>query len=261
MIQRVISFVLRNIKNPIYLLRYAYAYPQKEFKNSARFLTEEELLQKLHEGKSLLRIGDGEIYMMNYGSITQYEDYNPELRKCFFTIAKEYNTSSPYIIGLPIFTNESNEDLKKKGKLNVWLPLKIIYRFIFPHDAPYFDAHIFYREGGFDASLAKILERYNIIIVTRKYNIDLMEEAQIKERFPVTYIETPERDSFAKKDILVKKIQNVVGNEKEKYRVILATGPASKALVYELSKQGIVSYDIGKGIEAMYRKNEIEHYI
>ena len=261
-----LSFIRRNLKNPLYVIRYAYAFFQKDFENHASFLTNEELIQELENGKSLLRYGDGEIYMMNYGSIPQYEPYNKDLRRHLFEIVKNYKPSSPYIVGVPIFVNTPNHELRKdgkikNGKLNVWLPLKVLYHFTFPHNVKYFDAHLFYREGGFERSLDLVLKKYKVIIVTRLFNINLMKEAGIEGKFDVSFLITPERESFKKVDEIFKELQNRVGNDKDKYRIILATGPASKVLVYKLSNIGIVSYDIGRGIEAVYRRNEIEHFI
>lgn len=260
MFLRIISFIFRNIRNLTYVFRYAYAYSHKNFPNNAKFLSDKELVEELRKGKSLLRLGDGEIYMMNYGSIPQYEPYNPRLRKYFFEIVKSYTEKSPYIIGIPIFVNSSNQELEKIGKLHVWLPLKILFRFIFPHNVSYFDAHLFYRNNGFNRSLANVLDGYKILVVTRNHNIQLIQEA-LSNKFQVEFIETPERESFKLVNELTKQIQNIVNKDKENYRVILSCGPASKVLVYELSKQGIISYDIGKGIEAIYHPNKLEEQI
>lgn len=258
---RTISFICRNFKNPLYILRYAYAFPQKKFTNNASFLTEEELVIELEKGKSLLRYGDGEIYMMNFGPIPQYEPYNKKLRNYLFKIIKDYKPTSPYIVGIPVFVNTPNYELKAAGKINVWLPLKIFYHFLFPHSVKYFDAHLFYRDGGFDRSLNLIFKKYKIVIVTCLNNINLMKESNIENKINVTFIETPERESFKLVPELLQKIKSHVGNDKEKYRIVIAAGPASKVLVYELSKTGVISYDIGRGIETVYRKNEIEYLI
>lgn len=258
---RITSFIKRNLKNPLYLLEYVYAWPQNKFLNSAGFLLDTELVEELKSGKSLLRLGDGEIYMMNFGSIPQYEPYNSRLRKYLFKIINDYKSTSPYIIGIPTFVNDSNEKLRSQGTLNVWLPLKILYRFVFPHNVKYFDAHLFYREGGFERSLSLILKKYRVIIVTRAFNIQLMKDAGIEEKLNVSFIETPERESFRLVPQLLNEVVSLIGKNKGLYRVVLATGPASKVLVYELSKLGIISYDIGRGIESVYRKNEIEHLI
>lgn len=255
---RTVSFILRNYRNPLYILGYAYAYPQKIFKQHARFLSPTELQTELERGKSLLRLGDGEIYMMNYGDIPQYELYQPRLRDYFFILVRTYTSDSPYLIGIPIFVNYTNKELRDMGKLYVWLPLKVLFRFVFPKDVSYFDAHLFYRDGGFAQSLESILKKHKTVVVTRAYNIALMQESGFDTKIQTTYIEAPEKNSFAVMDTLLQKIQDVVGDNKQEYRVVLSVGPASKALVYELSKRGIISYDLGKGIESVYRKNTIE---
>lgn len=257
---RILSFLWRNRKNAWYVILYTGAVFQKHYENKARFLTDQELIEELRKGKSLLRLGDGEIYMMNQGSVPQYEFYNPKLTDYFYKIVKEYMPSSPYLIGIPTTVNMDNEELKKIGKFQVWLPLKIMYRHFFPKKTKYFDAHLFYRNGGFDRTLKEILKNHKTLIVTKKENIDLIKEKVIGN-LNVSFIESPERDAFKDMSKIMSQIIEEVGDEKDKYRVILAVGPTSKAMVYELSKIGVVSYDIGRGIETIYRENEIEHLI
>ena len=260
---RGIRFVARNIvKNPLYVLRYGFWYPQKNFFNEARFLENEQLTEELRKGRSLIRLGDGEIYMINYGSIPQYQPYNLRLRKIFLDIIQNYTDTSPYILGIPEeYVNMPNYKLKERNLLRCWLPLKILFKYIFPHNASYFDAHAFYREGGFEKVLKSILETHQVLVATSKKKIDLLVSSGLETKVDVTYVQNAEYDAFKGYDKLITDIKNRVGNAKSDYRVVLAVGPTSKALAYELSSLGYVCYDIGKGIETMYRKNEIEYLI
>lgn len=260
---RGIRFIARNIfKNPLYVLRYGFWYPQKNFLNEARFFGGDELAQELRKGRSLIRLGDGEIYMINYGSIPQYQPYNSRLRKIFLNIIQNYTDTSPYILGIPEeYVNMPNYKLKERDLLRCWLPLKILFKYKFSHKASYFDAHAFYREGGFEKVLKEILEKHKVLVVTSKKNIELLVSGGLNTKIDVTYLETAEYDAFEDYDKLIADIKNRVGNAKSDYRIVLAVGPTSKALAYELSSLGYVCYDIGKGIETMYRKNEIEYLI
>jgi hypothetical protein len=88
-----------------------------------------------------------------------------------------------------------------------------------------------------------------------------LEDAGISEKLRVTFIETPDIGSFSVYKEILEKIHTVVGPDKANARIVLSAGPASKVLVYLLSSKGYVAYDVGKGIEAMYRVNEIESAI
>ena len=260
---RAARFLGRNIfRNPSYLIWYLFAYYRSEYRAYASFYTDQELDDLLARGKSLIRIGDGEIYIMNFGSVAHYENFNPELRRYLSSIINEYSPESPYVIGLPqLYVDMSNAELRKRAMLRCWLPLKIMVRHRFPKAMKYFDAHIFYRNGTFTNILEKHLKPYRVIIVTRKFNIDLLEEAGIHSKLNVTFIETKESGTFADRKEIMARIREMAASNTSGYRILFSAGPASKAMIYDLSREGFICYDLGKGIEAVYRKNEIESQI
>jgi len=78
----------------------------------------------------------------------------------------------------------------------------------------------------------------------------------------VSYIEAPAHNSFSVYDILKNKIRNEVEKYgKEDSIVIMAFGPSCKPMAYELSKEGIVTIDVGKGIEVAYTDERIDQLI
>ena len=225
-------------------------------------MSEKELLSMLKKGKSLIRYGDGEIYMINYGSVLSYQPYNRRLRNYLLRAIKEYSNDSPYIIGIPKkYISMPNKELKKINLLNCWLPLKVVYKNVFPKkDVYYFDAHQFYFDKSFERILEPVLKGKKVILVTGAHNIKTAKDAGMHKRLNVVFIETPSYDSFSKFDEILEKIIESV-QDKDNTRVLLSVGPASKALVYELSKMGIISYDLGRGVESVYGKNSIENFI
>lgn len=260
-------FLLRNIsRDPLYIFFYIYAYAQKSFIQTPHFFSTEHLMEELHKGKSLIRIGDGEIYTLNFGNIALYEPYNKTLRQYFFDVIHNYNTTSPYIIGIPeMYIQMSNQDLNKRGLLRCWLPLKIAYIRFFNKDAFYFDAHAFYRDGGFNTLIEPLLHDKHSIIVTKKETIENIKKRLLENKkkylSSITFIETKERESFSIHKEIEAKIQKALPKNHNNYRVLIACGPASKAIIYTLSKQGIICYDIGKGIETIWSNESISHLI
>lgn len=248
--------------NTSYFFTYIYHYFDKDYTQRASFYSEKELIEQIKNGKSLIRIGDGEIRMINYGNTGSYEPFNPRLRDYLLKSIKEYRSSSSYILGIPEeYLSMPNSELRKLGLLHCWLALKTSFALIFPKKEKYFDAHLFYRGDSFARVLEPLLKGKKILIVTRKFNIDLMKETDLVKRLDVEFIETHDLGTFAHFDEILKKILEKITEDASSYRVILSTGPASKAFAYELSKKNIISYDLGKGIEAAGRQNEIEHLI
>jgi hypothetical protein len=262
-LKRTISFIYRNMfNNTAYFLTYIYHYFDKEYTQHASFYSEEELIKQIKNGKSLIRIGDGEIRMMNYGNTGSYEPFNERLRDYLITSVTEYSSTSSYILGIPEeYLSMPNSELRKLDLLHCWLALKTSFALIFPKKEKYFDAHLFYRGDSFARVLEPLLRDKKILIVTRKFNIDLMKETDLVTRLDIDFIETHDFGTFAHFDEILAKILDKITGDPSQYRVILSTGPASKAFAYELSKKHIISYDLGKGIEAAGRPNEIEHLI
>lgn len=63
----------------------------------------------------------------------------------------------------------------------------------------------------------------------------------------LTFIQTPNRNSYRKHKELINKTRNLINNStnNENVRVLTACGPAAKVITYELSKINIIAYDIG----------------
>ncbi len=258
---------MRNfIRDPLYIFFYAYSYVKKELVYTPHFLSTSALHEQLKAGKSLIRIGDGEIYMINFGDIILYEPYHKKLRDYFLRIIKEYTNTSPYLIGISeTYIDMKNIDLKNKGLLRCWLPLKIAYSRFFNHNAYYFDAHAFYHDNGFATLIEPLLLDKHVIIVTKKETIEAiqkrLEHNHKKNISFLTYIETKERESFSIYKEIEAKIKKSLPKNYSHYRVLVACGPASKAIIYNLSKEGVICYDIGKGIETIWSNDSIAHLI
>lgn len=261
---KVVKFVQRSIlREPLYLLEYIFRYFDNDFRVQAKFMRDEELLGYLEAGKSLIRINDGEINLSHYGNI-HYQDFHPRLREYILKIIDEYDVKNgPYLIGLPEdYLGMPNREIRAKQMILIWLSIKITFRNRFRKDEPYFDAHLFYKNGAFERVLERTLKKHKVILVTNEGNMKLMQQAGIERHLDVSFVLCPEQNAFGEFDRLMDSVVRLIppGREK-KYRALLAAGPASKALAYELSKRGIVSYDLGRGIEAVYRPNTIEEMV
>lgn len=77
---RAAAFLRRNgFRNSGYVITYAMHYFDGRYRKNPNYLSESDLERAIDAGKSLIRLGDGESYIMNYGSI-HYQDFDPLLR-------------------------------------------------------------------------------------------------------------------------------------------------------------------------------------
>lgn len=199
---------------------------------------------------------------MNFGSIG-YQDYNPKLRELLFRIVSEYDIDSTYVLGLNrIPIEKNNSQLRHDGLLNCWLPMKVCYNLYFNRRVKYIDATMFYFNETFPKYLESYLKTKHLILVSRVENIQKFKHNQRIPFTDVSYIEAPAHNSFSHYGELKDKIRNEVEKYGKDNTIVLAAfGPACKPMAYELSKEGIVTIDVGRGIEVAYTDERIDQII
>ncbi|MDX9697614.1 MAG: GT-D fold domain-containing glycosyltransferase [Bacteroidales bacterium] len=206
----------------------------------------------LENGKTFIRFGDGEIFLLNYGNMG-YEDSTPYIRSSFKRIINNYRDNSPYVLGInegPL--TKSNKDLKSNNLLRCWLPLKAYYYLYFPKQVSYIDSSIFY----YQETIPKFVEEYlldkQVVVVTKKETIEKLVSNKNIPFKDIVYIETPAVKASLMSKQIMEDILTSVESSKKKSVVLLACGPFSKILAYDLALKNIQSIDIGVGVEFMY---------
>ncbi len=262
--KKIIKFIIRYIfTDPIFLIKYIFAFPQKNYKPNAQFYSKEEFLNKIKAGKSIIRIGDGEIALLHKRDI-HYQMYHKDLKIGLKDIIKKYDYKSSYILSIPLFVNYSNLELKStNGKLSCWLPLKIEFFNIFNRITKYADAHYFYYRDFMLDFFKEILNNKDIIFITNKETTNSIKNTLLDNNFNSThYVETPGLNSFDSIEDIKNRIDKILEKNKDiKYKLIISTGPTSKLLAYHYSVNGYQSFDIGFGIRYLYDDKDYSHVI
>ena len=84
------------------------------FKQKVSFYSFEEFKSLIEKGKSFIRLGDGEIYMINFGSI-HYQEYDQGLRDSFLKMIENYSNEAQYILEINQLSMEkTNAELRKR---------------------------------------------------------------------------------------------------------------------------------------------------
>jgi len=255
-------FVLHSTRNTKYFFTYLIHFFDNNYVADIKYYDLDDLENLLKKGKSIIRIGDGEIYIMNFGSI-HYQKYDERLRSLFFKMINEYNEDSQYVLSLnKIPLEKSNIQLKKDGLLNCWLPMKVYYQLYFTKTSRYIDQVLFYYNETFPKYFESYLKTKHLVLVSHQGNIDNFKNNPAIPFTDVSFVVTPAENAF----VDYEKIKTAVRVEidkhgKEKTVILAACGPASKPLAYELSKESIVTIDVGRGIEAAYTDDRIDQII
>ncbi len=262
-VNRIIRYIrLHLLRNPAYLVSYCFYFLSSKFVPRISYYSDKEMVEQIKAGKSIIRLGDGEIYIMNFGAIG-YQQYDPKLRMLFFQLIKNYSIHSNYVVSLPrLMIEKTNLQLRKEKLLNCWLPFKVMYQLHFPKKISYGDAFWFY----YNETIPNLLEEYlltkHIIYVTNQVNAIAIQQNSLIPFKESSFVITPTTDTFAEYEKIKEKIiYEVEKNAQNECIVLAACGPTSKVLAYELAQRGIVTIDVGRGIEIAYTANTLEHFL
>lgn len=252
-LKRIFSFFVRNsLDNPFFVLQYFYFYFISG-STHIKIIEEKDLFKSIESGKSLIRLGDGETYIMQGGSIPGNQNYDHKLKTGLLKIITTYTSKSPYILGIATdYLSLPSSELKRRKMRKIWSPSKLLFFKKFNKRESYFNAHFFYKSNSFKEALTTQLKSSKVLVVANEEQMEALKKTTFVQDFCPTFLESPGSNGFSFKDDIYKKIVSVVQDDKKYWRVILSIGPTSKVLAYELSHEGIVCYDVGQGISVIY---------
>jgi hypothetical protein len=252
------------LKNPLFTFVYTSLFFFKNAKLGVSFYNEEAVISAIRSGKSIIRMGDGDMVNIQLGWKNGYHYDSPRLRQMYREIIASYSKTSPYILGVPIFINESNESLRHRGpgKLNWGLRMKAMFLLTFSRTETYMDAHSFYYDNYFERVIYPCIADKKIIFITRKETINSQKEKNTLPWKDMAFIETPSLDALVEYKRIKDDIDSALKNVNPKDVVLLCgMGPVGKYLVYEYARHGYQGLDIGKVIEVMFTGESIAWYI
>lgn len=261
-LKKTLGFIKKNYrKNTYYLFFYGLTYFLPDFSFKVKFYSGEEIKELIEQGKSMIRYGDGEVWLMNHGNLG-FQKFDPRIRKGLFDGILNYRKSSPYIVGInELVMDKTNSFLKENNMFRLWLPMKVYYLMYFPKKMKYMDASFFYYNENIQTYLAPALANKEIIFISRK---ETLEKIKNNPRYPYIknsyFIETRASNAFDEYDSLCEQINSKIASLPKNSRpiIIAAFGAGTKVLAYEYSTKGIQTLDIGTGIEILYQDNRID---
>ena len=248
---------LHLFRDPRYFFSYLINYYNPSYVPKINYYNQNDIEGLIRSGKTIIRLGDGEVYIMNGGSLP-FQRQEDELTRLLRKMVKNYSDNSPYVLclnKLPLI--KTNKELKKFNLLNCWLPSKVYFNQYFNKNARYLDAAMFYFRETFPNHFEEYLKSKKILFVSNKtYNNLILNNKNIPFKI-WKYIETREQHSFVDYVSIKNRIKELVKIEgKNKVIILVAFGPASKAMAYDLSKEGLQLIDVGQGVTAAYTDSD-----
>ncbi len=251
-------------KDTKYLLLYIYRYFQNNYHNNCKFYTEEEFADLIRSGKSILRLGDGEMSLLHFLPTPDNSPqiYSDAIRDDFLKIIKTYNDDSSYILGIPFHVNYTNTQLKQMHRWEVCRQMKITYELIFNKKAKYFDAFAFYKDGGFEKFIVPYIKDKRVIIATNKENKEKIINSKLSSD-TYLYVACEEKNTYEERLRIQNDIISLIdksGMPKNNFVILMSAG-LSKTITYDMSGKGYQMLDIGRGLENYYAGISIEHLL
>lgn len=246
-------------RDPLFVLIYGAAYFQRDYKNEVNFYSEDEFKEQIKNGKSIIRLGDGEMSLIHGRSI-HYQKYEKNLTEDLIKLLVGYSDSSPYILALPTFVSTPNYQLREsEGKLVCWLPLKVEFRRRADKSSKYSDAHFFYYKDKMIDFFDNFLTEKKVIFVTNSADILNIKNSN-KTGKQYFFVETTSSNAYSEKKRIKNDIDKILGDN-EQAIIVCSCGPLSKPLIYEYSINGNIAYDVGFGLRYMWDENDYSHVI
>ncbi len=216
--------------------------------------TKTEVVTQIKNGRSFIRFGDGEAMLMT-GRDIYYQPTNRVLCKALRTIAQNYSDNSPYFLGLPtkeLRATEAKLKTQRGDQVRIWRLFRILFPFYFSQNVPYAYYALFFEKGWFETNIMPILSDRHVIIATNSSVLTPAFKAYFAtQSAQASFVTTPPKNAFKEKDTLLKAITTLCTQSSATPIVLLAAGPASKVLAYDLANQGIQTLDLGHGIESI----------
>ena len=212
----------------------------------------QETVEKVDEGKSLIRFGDGEFGIYQDKDI-HYQKWSEELKEAFQRIKEEYEnnpSACPYLLAVPkgFMTISGWKLMKKRVYVSSWAESRLCFKKTFKQDIPYGDSFLFEKNNKeIYSQIWKVDSCPNNVIFVHN-NEEYAKAFASTYQKNTEYVQCPASNAFEDVDRLEKEILSKVeqnGWTTKDIMVTISAGPAGKVLVYRLSKRGYHCIDAG----------------
>jgi len=242
------TFSIFLFQDPVFLFKFIWRFLDTDYSLHVKFIEDQELFRELEKGKSIIRLGDGDMGVIHGKSIF-HQEANPNLAQALLEIIKDYKPESPYILFVPRFLNLPNSVLKQKGSLICWLPFKIEFFRSFSQDMKYGDAHFFYYLNNTQNFFERFILHHNILFVTNSGVLKKIKENKTLDQSKLFFVEIPPERTFDQLDQVYSKIDQVLQAHRID-RIILSCGCSSRLVADTYAKRGYQCIDTGLGLNS-----------
>lgn len=211
-----------------------------------------ETVDVILNGKSLIRLGDGEFGIFAERDI-HYQPFSTKLKKEFEHIKTTYEQEGNdcrFLLAVPKkFMQCSGVELgKKRVYISSWSDSRLFFKKYFNRSLVYGDAFLFEKRNKETYSRIWSQPGDNRTIIFVHNNERYAESFGQMYNREVIFVQCPPFDAFSKTEKILADVNlkiNDAGLQRNDVQIVISAGPAGKVLVYHLSKSGFQCIDAG----------------
>lgn len=201
----------------------------------------------LSTNKSLIRWGDGETFLA-YGQDIAFQKFDQSLGDYFHQILDEYDISSSYFLAIPLTPIlMSPFKLFMSGYFVFWHKTRVLFKKKrFPLGTHLMDAFLFRPLSASSSdSIEKLWINKKVILVTSSQEyVDVFKEKN--SRLLLGSVIISSENAYSELAFIKKSITSYcIDIDLNQIRILISAGPTAKVLVYQLSIEGYICYDVG----------------
>ncbi len=232
-------------------LRVLFSLIRVPFGVRARVLTPDKTADAVISGRSLIRLGDGELRILRGLSIG-FEEPHAELIRELTQIKDDFSrmgNECPYLLCVPRkFMNASALSLaKKRSYVSSWAEARLYFKKNFSRSVTYGDAFIFSKD--YTAESDRILASLSRRAIVFVHNSEgCFYDFARRHGGDVHFVRCPERSAYEKIDEIESEIYSLTeknGYTPDGVSLIVSAGPCAKPLVHRACKRGYHAIDAG----------------
>ncbi len=245
--------ILKNIKKNLYWRLNKYLLEKNKYVNNYRYciLNKEETINKIIQGYSISRYGDGEFSLVYKSKGINFQDFDIEISKRLNEILK--SNLKKHLVAIPSPLIKVDDLMRGEGYY--WSKFyfqskKYLDRVLDPNKI-YYDSMItrFYmpytqkdKNINIIEKLIKYFEKKDILIIEGENTRFGLGNSLLKGTNSISRFLLPSKNSFSKYNEV---LEEVLMNIPKETLILIALGPTATVLAYDLCLNGYQAIDIG----------------
>jgi len=237
--------------DPYILCVFLFSYVRGTTNTTVREINHNQIIQAIIAGKSIIRLGDGEVLNLT-GRDIYFQTATKKIQASLYQLITEYGEDSKYVLGVPVKKLTATEQDLPARELKIWRLYRTYFPKRFNKKQSYISLTWFYKQGIFHTHVRPLLQHKHVIFISNVNVLDEHLRDYAQEHFSASsFIEAPSKNADAQSESIISTINEKLASSTLPCVIVFAAGPALKSIAADfiLKKQNPVQFlDVGHGL-------------